>query len=406
MAEIGYNAGKGTVIKERPGKLSERYVVAAQFQRGRQLIDDWLKALKAAENPEKPNREQLYRLYTNLLTDGDLSAEWETKRKLRFTGAPFQLFKEDGQPDEEAVKLLQQDWFYKVLGLSMDSKLWGHSLISVKTLTGDGKIDDVELIKRRHIIPEKGLFIDKIGDEKGTLYREDPAQVPWTFEIGDSYDLGLMAKAAPYVLFMRFALSAWSEYAEKFVMPVRVAKTNTRDTESLNRLDQMMLDMATASYAILNKDEEFEFIETSKTDGSPVFEKLINKCNATLSKLFNGAVIGEASQGGSKAKEQVGQDITELVTVSDFMWFETIMNQRIMPKLIAMGYPFAGLRFEFDRPKDLKGLLEIVKGLGDYFDIDPDWVVDTFGVPVTKKVEPQPKLPGKKEAHGSGGFFE
>ena len=403
--QIGYKSGSESVIKERPNRLAATQYVAAQQNRGRQIIDDWMKALRAAENPEKPNRELLYKLYLNLLIDGDLSAEWETKRKLRFLGAPFNLFKEDGKPDEEATAFLRQEWFYKTLGWALDSKLLSTSVVEVKTLTADGKIDDVELIKRRHIIPEKGIFIQKVGDEKGVLYREDPTVSPWIFEIGDAFDFGLLAKAAPYILFMRFALSAWSEYAEKFVMPVRVGKTNTKDAESLNRLDRMMLDMATASYAILDKDEEFDFIETSKTDGSSVFEKLINKCNATVSKLLNGAVIGEASQGGSRSKEEVGQNITDLVTNGDFMWWEMYFNQRMIPKLIAMGYPFEGLRLEFDRPKDLQALLKIVTGLLEYYDVPEEYIIDTFGVPVVKKAEPK-QTTGKASAKGSAGFFD
>lgn len=398
---IGFKAQGIIQATDRPNRLALKQFVASQQQRGRQMINDWLKALQAAENPEKPNRELLYKLYHNLLSDADLTAEWETRRKLRIIGSGFMLYDVNNKPNDEALKFLQSKWFMDTMNHAFDSKLIGHSLVEIKALTPEGLIASVELIKRRHVVPEKGLHLEKVGDEKGVLYREDPAYNQWLFEFGDYFDLGLLAKAAPYILFLRFALAAWSEYAEKFVMPVRVGKTNTKDTESLNRLDNMMLDMATASYAILDKDEEFQFIETSKTDGSNVFEKLISTCAAKLSKLINGAVIGEGSTGGSNAKEQVGQDIQDLVTNADMMWFEGIMNQDLLPRLALMGYPFTDLSFKFNRVDDLQGELKIVQGLLAYYDIPEEEITDKFGWTVTKKTTPTPVNP---TATG-GGFF-
>lgn len=402
---IGFKADGSLVKIERPNRLALTQFVAAQQLRGRQLINDWLKALQAAENPEKPNRELLYKLYHNLLMDADLTAEWETRRKLRVIGAGFNVYDSSNKPNEEATKLLENKWFTDLLNHAFDSKLLGHSLVEIKTLTADGLIGGVELIKRRHVIPEKGLHIAKIGDEKGILFREDPAYAQWLFEFGEPYDFGLLAKAAPYILFLRFALAAWSEYAEKFVMPVRIGKTNTKDKESLNRLDNMMIDMATASYAILDKEEEFEFIETSKTDGSNVFDKLITTCAGKLSKLINGSVIGEGTTGGSNAKEQVGQDMQDLVTNADMMWFEGIMNQEIIPRLTMMGYPFADLSFKFNRMDDLESELKIVTGLLEHYDIPENEITDKFGWTVTKKLTtagtPDPKI----KASGADNFF-
>lgn len=403
---IGFKSNGAVVKTERPNRLALTQFLASQQQRGRQMINDWLKALQAAENPEKPNRELLYKLYHNLLMDADLTAEWETRRKLRVIGAGYNLFDANNKPVEEATKMLENKWFIDMINHAFDSKLLGTSLVEIKSLTPEGLIAQIELIKRRHVIPEKGLHIAKIGDEKGILYREDPAYAQWLFEFGDPYDFGLLAKAAPYILFLRFALAAWSEYAEKFVMPVRVGKTNTKDKESLNRLDSMMLDMATASYAILDKDEEFQFIETSKTDGSSVFDKLIATCTAKMSKLINGSVIGEGTTGGSNAKEKVGQDMQDLVTNADMMWFEGIMNQEVLPRLALMGYPFTDLTFKFNRMDDLQSELTIVTGLLEHYDIPENEITDKFGWTVIKKLTPKDPTQTKTKAQGNISFFD
>jgi phage gp29-like protein len=400
---VGFKAADQLKEVVRSGRLLETRFINAQMQRGRQLIDDWMKALRAAENPEKPNRELLYKLYHNLLVDVDLEAEWETKRKLRLMGTDFSMYDAENKPNDEATKLLERKWFAEMIGHALDSHLFGHSLLEVKSLDSAGMIYNIELVPRRNVIPEKGMYIPKIGDEKGILYREDPAYSAWLFEFGRPENLGLLAKAAPYILFQRFALSAWSEYGEKFVMPLRVAKTNTKDNESLNRLDTMMLDMATASYAILDKEETVEFVQSSATDGSSVYDKLMERCAAKLSKLFNGSVIGEASQGGSRSKEEVGQDIQDIVTNGDYKWIEGIMNQEIIPRLILMGYPFEGLTFKYSRTEDLQSLWTIYNGLLNHYDIPEEHITDKFNVPVTKKAVPinKPDL----KAKGDGDFF-
>lgn len=406
---VGFKADGPVKEIVRPNRLSETAFVAAQMQRGRQIIDDWIKALRAAENPEKPNRELLYKLFHNILSDVDLTAEWETKRKLRLMATSFSLYDADNKPNDEATKFLKNKWFASLIGHALDSRLFGHSLVEIKSLTPEGLIANVELAPRRHVIPEKGLFIQKIGDEKGILYREDPAYAQWLFEFGEKDDLGLLAKLVPYILFQRFALSAWSEYGEKFVMPLRVAKTNTKDSESLNRLDAMMLDMATASYAILDKEEEVEFIQSSSTDGTSVYDKLMERCAAKISKLLNGSVIGEASQGGSRSKEEVGQDIQDVVTEGDFMWIEGIMNQEIIPRLILMGYPFEGLSFKYERSEDLTTLWNIYNGILKYYEIDEEHITDKFNVPVTKRTTPvsdgATNVPKNATAQGES-FFE
>ena len=219
---IGFKSNGAIQATDRPDRLALKKFIATQHQRGRMLINDYLKALQMAENSEKPNREMLYKLYHNIVGDADLTSEWETRRKLRIIGSGFGLFDANNKPSEEATKLLNKKWFYEFLSIAFDSKLYGHSLIEVKSLNSDGTIAAVELVPRRHVIPEKGLFILKIGDEKGILYREDLTVKEWLFEFGANDDLGILAKAAPYILFLRFALSAWSEYAEKFVMPTRM----------------------------------------------------------------------------------------------------------------------------------------------------------------------------------------
>lgn len=381
MAQIGY---KNTdTVTERPNRLMDQFILSTT-SRGRKTIDNWRKALQAAENADTPNRKLLYDLYDELAIDADLRAEWEQRRKLRILGADFDLVDEAGKPNPEATEMLMNTWFRDFISYALDSQLWGHSLIELGSeLDENGLIASVDLCPRAWVIPEKGLFVNQVGDTTGIEYRTDPKYVPWLIEVGKKRDLGLLNNLAPYILFLRFAMSAWSEFAEKFGMPARVVKTDTVDTKNVNRLYDMLDQMGTAFFAVIGKDDELDWVETAKTNGD-IYRQLVEMCMSKISKLLNGAVIGEASQGGSRSKEEVGMDISTLITGGDMMFIENLMKHAL-PKLIAIGYPFEGLKFRYQRKGDMQAQWTIVSGILEYYNVPAEYITDTFGVPVEAK---------------------
>jgi len=391
---------KGAELKERPDRVNG-FIKRSTIARSRKDINQWRTALQQAENVDNPKRLLLYNLYDEVMLDAHLTNEIE-KRKLALMGADFILYGENGQPMNDETALLKKDWFNKLIENAVDSRFWGHSLVEVTKIDGEGKIAEVALVPRRHVIPEKGIVTINQGDEKGTPYRDNPQFTPWTFEFGEHDGLGLINKCVPHVLFKRFAQSAWSEYCEIFGMPARVAKTNTVGTQSLSRLEEMMENMGTAAWAIIDNDESIEWLETTNADGS-VYKGLMEVSAAEISKVINGSVIGEATQGGSRSKEEVGLKIQDKISLGDMKWLEGIINEHVLPKLATLGYPVDGLTFEFIREKDLKSQWDIVSGILNYYEVDQEYIVDTFGVPVTAQREQQ--LPGTG-LKPTAGFFD
>lgn len=387
------------MASKRPDRILDK-LIASSSARSRKDIKQWRSALQQAENPDNPKRTLLYNLYEELILDGRLSAELD-KRKLAVQGSEFSLYNpEDGVADPEKTALLQKPWFFDFIGYAMDSKPFGHSLVQIGELNEDGEISEVVLVNRKHVVPEKGLFTIRQGDEKGILYREDKKYSQWLLEIGGKKELGLLNKAAPHVLYKRFAQSAWSEFCEIFGMPLRYGKTNVKDAESLNRMENMMINMAVASYAVLDNEEEISFVETAKSNGE-VYSNLINLCNSEVSFIVNGAVIGESSQGGSRSKEEVGERTGGLITKSDRQWMEGYINNTLLPRLILLGYPLEGVKFKFEEEADVNELWTIAKGLLTHYDIEEAYITNTFGIPVTKKVIQEPS----QNLSSSKGFF-
>lgn len=380
MAKKATSAPKEVQITEREGRLAKQ-IVKQNRSRGKKDVDLWRKALQMAENSENPKRVLLLSIYDEITLDMHLTGEME-KRILSITGSSGNLVDADGTPVKEATDLLTKSWFNELIKQYMHHIFYGYRLVQVKEINAEGLIASVELVNPYNVIPELGLFTIKAGDDKGILYREDANIMPWTFEIGDPYDLGLLNKCTPHVLFRRFAQSAWSEFSEVFAMPLRVGKTQSKDPKSLNRMEDMMLEMATNSFMVIDKDEEVTFIESGKTDGS-IFNGLIKLCENEISKGIFSSVIGGASDGGSFAKEKVGADVQALISLADKKNLEGWINETLIPKLVNLGYPFDGLRWEFEKLKDLKALVEIMKGLATSgFRPTIEWVENEFSMPI------------------------
>lgn len=374
----------------RGGKSKDSDIVAQLVQQNnyriRRDVADWRRALNQAESKEIPRRTLLYNLYDELVLDNHLSAQIQT-RVLKILGLDFKIVdKKTKKIDEEKTQKLQKQWFYNCMRLSLDALFYGHSLIQFDF--NDGEVSNVMLVPRRHVRPEAGEYVINQTDTKGILYRDTPL-MDWLVEVGDKNDFGLLAKAAPSVLWKKNASMCWSEYTEIFGMPMRVGITNTRNNEDLDRLEKSLKDMGSAAYAIMQNGEDIKFLETAKGDAYQVYDKLVERCNSELSKLILGQTLtSDTGTSGTRAQGEVHENVLNAITKADILFANHIVNDKILPLLTTHGENFEGYVFEFIQPKSITELdWKIDSGLLQSFDIDEAYFVEKYSVPIVKKKE-------------------
>lgn len=375
--------------------------------RGQKDIDKWRKALNAAERSTMPRRYLLEDVYREVWLDAHLRGEINL-RKNKVLQSRFGVYDADGKVDEQKTWLLKQPWFNDLMGYLLDARFYGHSLVQIDGVAPlknfKGGVQGVTLVPRAHVSPQDGLLLKRPTDPKGILYREVPEFKDWIIETPERNDVGLLNPAAPHALFKRFAQSSWSEFAELFGMPIRVGKTNVRDTEMVRQMEDMLLRMGSSAFAVIDDQEELEFIETARSDGQ-VFDKLMARCNNEMSKLIMGAVIGGESNGGSRSKEEVGERGLESTVESDKEWLQGIVNTTVFPVLIAHGYPFDGSSFAYEEQKNIKELWSMTHQSLQYYEVDEDWVRETFGIEVTGKRETPAAPPNGNGQSAQQSFF-
>lgn len=357
-----------------------RMVIKRQESQLRKDMEDLKRAKLQATSVYEPRQLLLQTLYDVVMEDPLMTSQVSVLRVGKSQAVDF-ILKMNGEPDEaETQKLKDSGLFEDVNELVVESNFYNNSLLEFE-YTANGDLD-VDLIPRKHVSPEDGRFYPDAAGATFVEYRDLPEFGKWLVEVYPrKRDLGLLVKAVPYVLMKRFAVACWSELCEIFGIPPRVLKTNTQDDDMLARAERMMREIGSAAYFIIDSNEEFSFANRSETNGD-VYKNLITTCNQELSLLNLAAVIGQDTVHGGRSKEESSAELFEAVIKADHRLVEATWNKRILPALAAIGFIKPGLRLEIAKEVDVQALWKMTHEAAQYWEIDHEWVRDTFGIEV------------------------
>ena len=352
-------------------------------------IQKWRNALGQAESFNRYRRTLYKKIYEEIILDAHLTGVMNARIN-KAIGAPFKIEDEKGIEMPEITKLFQTEWFYDFLLYSMQSIFWGYSLIEFDDIIDD-KFSSVELYPRIFVKPEFGVVTDDPWSITGYDYRQEPFAT-WHVWVGDECDLGLLNKAAPYVIMKRNALGAWAEYAEVFGMPIRWAKSPQIDKQTRAILQNDLQAMGKSTSIVTGLDTELTFIERGNSDSFGVYQEIINICNKEISKLILGQTM-TTEDGSSKSQAQVHENVANDVARMDMRMLEFIVNDQLIPKMMRLGFKLKGLHFKFDHSEkiSLTEIGQLTLGLvnsGKYF-VPEQFIIDKLGIPVEKVELPQ-----------------
>lgn len=388
MKIFGINIGGSVsdaqnVDKKRPDQANaQQKIIRTQLVRSRATIKKWVKAVALAENVEQPDRLDLIRVYKEIERDAHLKS-LITQRANAILSTPFYLFKAGSdEPDDDQTAKLNADWFFKFLELSLDSVFYGHSLIQFGAITDD-RFDNVELIPREYVIPEKHSVRKKIGDKESFSFIEPPFDV-WSIGVGDVNDLGVLNNAVPLLVYKKDVLSAWSEYADLFGAPVRIGKTDVMNEVKRQNMDDMLENMGSMAWGTFDRDDVLELVESNNRDAFNVFKEMINTANSELSKLILGQT-GTSDEKSFVGSAEVHERIAGTYTAADKRFIQNVVNNQLLPLMVKHGMIPDGMVFAFDYTEKLTldQKRSVIADLSPFFEFDPEWITEQFGVPIT-----------------------
>lgn len=358
-------------------------------------VASWRSAWQRAIDIENPKRSALYDVYTDVAIDPHLSGCID-QRKGFATRRDFRLLDRTGSEVQQATDLLHSEWFDEFVSLALDSRFYGHSLIQFGTpevADGSLRFSSVELVPRRHVVPEFGVIIRDQNDDPahGIPYRHGKL-ADWCVEVGRPFDLGLLLKCAPSALSKKNMLAFWDGFGEIFGMPIRVAKTASNDPKDIDRVEDMMARMGSAFYAVFPEGTDVEIKETSRGDAYNVYDQRINRANSEISKCILNQTM-TIDSGSSLSQSEVHLEVLENVIANDEKFIKNIINNRLLPFMLRHGFPVEGLHFDWNptpayTPEQIKGVEQMLLDAG--FDIDPDYFANKYSIPISGRTAPDP----------------
>lgn len=371
-------------IPQRAKVVSQ--IVKREITRSNQNIKKWRTATIQAESIINPNRAELLTIYKDVVLDAHLTSLMNTI-KLKIQSGECYICNPDGTENDELSDRFRDQWFRQYLGYFADAIFYGHSLIQLGGIQNDVFVD-LELVPRENVVPELGIVKSESWAyaTDGTDFRAEPWS-DWLIEIGQKNDLGLLHKATPLVLWKKGVLGAWSQYAELFGMPLRIGKTDILNPTNRANMEKMLENMGSASYGVFNSDDMIEFIEQTQSDAFNVYDKLIDRVNSELSKL----ILGQT--GTTDEKSFTGSANVHAEILGDYIsaikqQITDHVHAVIIPKMKAFGMlPNTKIFFKWDNDEQISidEHFNITKELLKYYNVSPEWIAETFNVPVESK---------------------
>lgn len=351
------------------------------------------RAVTSAESIVNPYRVPLLQVYKAVDLDSHLSAAWQQRKNLTL-GRKYCFFNKDGSKNEDKTKLLQTKWFRDFLNLSLDSKVYGFSLIQFESIietNGQDEFKCVELVPRNYVKPEFHIVVTDPASLQGEDYLDTPYN-KWTIGVGDPKDLGLYLKAAPLVIWKKNAMGAWAEFIEKYGVPPMVGKTNARDDITRKNMENMLKNIRVGLWGVLDENEELLPVPVGTQDAYNVFDMMIQRCNSELSKLILGQTM-TLDDGSSKSQAEVHENVVTGYADLDAVFMNSVLNYQLLPLMNGLGFGCEGLTISYE-PEDEWNLTE--KSTFDLglinsgkYKLTPEYLKSKYNTEVEEVEEPQ-----------------
>lgn len=375
------------LTEKKPEKKSIRKTIPYQqtLFRIRTDISTFKNAMLMAENIQSPQRTELYRMYKHCLNDAHLNAVI-LNRKSAILGSQFVIVDKNNQEVENLNYIINSMWFNRFLDLSLDSIFYGYSLIEFSEIKNN-EFTDIWLVPRDYVKPEFGIVTQTQGAVTGENFHDKPYS-DWCIGVGDTHNLGLLSKSAPYSIWKQAAIMAYSEYVEMAGVPIRILKTDIYDEEMRAMGENFMRNLGNSAYAVIGKDDEVKFAEAGQKGGAEgLFNGLIDKMDEQMSKLILGGT-GLLDTKSYVGAAEVHQNNFEQLCRQDKQFILNVLNYQLIPFLINHGFPLRDCKIALKSDNSITDqefdMINNILKSGAY-QIPGEYITEKFGIPIIKE---------------------
>ena len=368
-------------------------IAKAYKDRSRKEIQTWRLALMAIEHIETPRYNRYFDLVDDLRTDGTYKTQ-SLLRKSATLSVGFQIRnRKTGEINEEASELFQQKWFYKYLGLELEAKIEGTRIIEF--LEFNGHNIKFAVIPPRNTVPSQKRIYPDLGKDKFFIQYDDPIHKLWVIELNPDNPLGIINDIIPNLIWKRNVSQSWAEFCEKFGMPMVSATTNNNNSDHIDKVEKQLLSLAEASVGVFPEGTTIKFDEANRTDAYNVYSKFIEQNSNEISGVLVGSnTLGQDAANRSQT-EVHERSLDYKISQADRRDIAFNVNDDLLPMLKNQGYSYISDDdvFEWIESKEEIDLLQywgIAQGIMQDYEVEQDWISETFNIPIVGKKQQSP----------------
>ena len=336
---------KESTKEEKKARLSAKVrqrmnLVYKQDSKSIMQIDRLVQAVALAKMPPYYSRYNLYSIYENIIDDGDVYSETETRNN-KTLAEEFAIMDKQGNESEDLTKLLKGIWFDDFVKYALDATYYGHSLIELDEFDQEGYMKGVTLIDRLFVNPDLGVLLDYPANPiNGVLYRDNEHII----EVGKPKDLGLLRICGKHAIWKQYSYTDWSRMSEKYGIPLLLLFLDTSDDKEVEAIMNEMQSIGSNGVGSLSVNDKAEFLEMSGTDPHKIFQEADVMHSNKISKIITGqSDATNSNQGGSYGRAETHLSILNDRARADMRRMSYLVNDKLLPMLISKSPKYRGL---------------------------------------------------------------
>ena len=218
------------------------------------------------------------------------------------------------------------------------SKLYGYTLLEImpdidpKT----GKIAEVNSIERRNVLADQRIVLKRQGiwephwDLRHATYARN-------YILINSGDLGLFSATTPLILAKKFTVANYVNFSHTYGQPIIHGKTVSESNADRKRLANEIANAAQNKVVVTGIEDEVDIKTFTMSNSEKIYTGLIDFVNKEVSNLVLGSesMAGgmQSYVGSTKAHQDIFRDRIEVYR----RYIENVMNEQVLPRLVAMG---------------------------------------------------------------------
>jgi len=296
--------------------------------------------------------------------------------------------------DVAETQKIQGSQFDKIIKGIVESKLYGYTLLEImpdidpKT----GKLAEVNSIERRNVLADQRIVLKRQGiwephwDLRHAVYERN-------YILVNSGDLGLFSATTPLILAKKFTVANYVNFSHTYGQPIIHGKTVSESNADRKRLANEIANAAQNKVVVTGIEDEVDIKTFTMSNSEKIYTGLIDFVNKEVSNLVLGSesMAGgmQSYVGSTKAHQDIFRDRIEVYR----RYIENVMNEQVLPRLVAMGYVPSGLEFRYSNRIEMSNedRIKLYSLITDKYEVAADEIEKEFGINVGRQLNVIPE---------------